>query len=400
MTLQTASRIAVVVKRETTTGTAATASGATTMRIIDSPGLALRRAQIQSVEKRADGNMSMPRSGYKSVDGSHTMEATVGGAIDIVLEAILRSTWVTATNIAFASVTSVTFGSNEVVANAGDWVGGQGVRVGDIFFASNYSTSGNNGVNARVIAVTSLTISVPAGTFTAGSSDATGTLTFLKKLKQGSTPVRYSHTIEQNDTDIDLSELFLGCRAVKVDIDMQPGQPVTFAVSWLGMDRTALATGTSPWFTSPSVTTGLALIPEDSSVLLDGVAVATYTGLRLSLEITANGQPVIGSLVTPDIFDNDLKVTGQLTGLRSDFANLTKYDAETEFSIGVRLEEPGSTPKSCLGIWVPRAKIANLSAQAGGGDGAKIETLDLVIAPKVAATGFDGTVLTFHSSAA
>jgi hypothetical protein len=45
-------------------------------------------------------------------------------------------------------------------------------------------------------------------------------------------------------------------------------------------------------------------------------------------------------------------------------------------------------------------KISGLSADVGGGDGAKIETLNLMVGPKAAATGYDATIATFSSSGA
>src|SRR3990172_4963717 len=368
MAFQTANNILVAIKRETVTGVAATATSAVRVRVTDSPGLALTRAVVQSNEKRADGLKTMGRLGYKGVSGSYNAGLSTGGAIDLLLEAIMRSTWSTVTAIGFASVTTVTVGTNEVVAAAGEWVGGQGIRVGDIFTLTGYSTASANAINARVVAVTSLTISVPDGTFaTAGAADAAGTLTRLKKVTSATTPTRYSHSIEQYDQDIDLSELFLGCRVIGVRLSFRPGEMATATFTFLGMGRTVLATGTSPYFDSPTLTTTLGLIADDSAIRMNGADIAKFTGFELDFQITAQGVPVIGSLVTPDIFDNDCMVSGQVTGLREDFANLTLYDAETEFEISILLEEPSGTPKECLSIFLPRVKISALSAPAGGG---------------------------------
>ena len=399
MALQTGANVLVALKRETTTGVAATAASATEVRYIDSPGLKLNRANILSAEKRADANRPMGRLGGKSVDGSFNMELTVGGAIDILVEAIMRSAWSTATVIGFASVTTVAIGTNTVTAAAGDWVGGQGLRVGDIFTLTGTTVSGNNNLRTPIVSLSSTVITVPAGTFTTLAATATGTLTRLKKVVNGTTPTRYSHTVEQYDRDIDLTELFLGCRAVRLSLSLKPGQPIQMGASFLGMDRTALATGTSPWFTSPSVTTGLAVVADDCQILKSGTAVTTFTGIDLTFDITAKGEPVIGSFVSPDIFDNDLAVSGSITGLRSDFANLTLYDAETEFEIQLVMTEVATAPKPCLALYLPRVKISGLEAQAGGGDGAKIETLQLMVGPKVAATGYDGTIASWSSSA-
>lgn len=398
MALQTGANVLVAIKRETTTGVAATAAGATEVRYIDSPGLKLDRANILSAEKRDDAVTPMGRLGGKMVNGILNLEGTIGGAVDIILEALMRGTWATATAIGFASVTTVAIGSNTLTTPAGDWYA-QGFRVGDIFTITGTSLSANHNLRTPIISMSTTVITVPASTFTTLAATATGTLTRLKKLVTPTTPTRYSHTVEQYDRDIDLSELFLGCRVIGVKLSLKPGQPVQLAVSFMGMDRTVLTTGTSPWFTSPSLTTGLALIADDCAVLKSGVVVSTFTGFDLEFTIAAKGEAVIGSFVSPDIFDNDLTVSGSITGLRSDFANLTSYDAETEFEIQLVLQELASAPKPCLALYLPRVKISGLSANAGGGDGAKIEQLQLMIGPKVAATGYDGTVASWASSA-
>lgn len=395
---QTAANILVAVRREATTGVAATQTGAVRIRITDSPGLQLTRAQVQSEEKRADGLQSLGRLGFKGVDGSYNVELSAGGATDLLLEALMRSTWATLTNIAFTDLTTVALGTNEVVATAGDWVATEGLRVGDIFTIANSPTAGNNDLNTPITAITSLTISVPSATFTIQAATATGTLTRRRKVVTATTPTRYTHTVEQYDQDIDLSETFLGCRVVGVSLSFKPGEMATAVFTFLGMDRTALATGTSPYFTSPALTTTLGLLADDSSIRYNGAAVTSFTGLDLNFEVTAQGEPVIGSLVTPDIFDNDMSVSGTITGTRADFANLTLYDAETEFEVSILLEEPSGTPAECLAIYLPVVKIAALSAPVGGGDGAKIETLELMVGPKTAATGFDGTIAVMSSS--
>ena len=401
MASQTAANVLVALKREATIGTApATVTDAARLRFIDSPGLVLNRAQIMSGEKRIDRLAPMGRLGGKSVTGSFNTEATVGGATDILLEAIARGAWATAVAIGFASVTSITTGTNTVMGS-GDWVS-QGIRVGDIFRLSGHSVAANNDKNLRVTAVSSGTITVPAGSLTLNATaDTSGTLTVLRKLVNPANPTRYSHAIEQYDADIDLSELFLGCRVTGVSLSFRPGANATIGYTFLGLDRTKLDTGTSPYYSNPSVTTGLALVADDSTILKDGVRVASFTGMDLNLQIAASGVPVIGSFVSPDIFDNDLTISGTITGLRSDFANLTLYDAETEFSLSVVLEEPvASGAKPCLALYLPRVKISGLSAPAGGGDGAKVETLQLMIGPRASATGHDATAIAFHTSAA
>jgi hypothetical protein len=399
MSYQTAANVLVALLAETTTGVAATATGANRLRITDSPGLSLARAQVRSNEKRSDGLAAPGRVGYKTVNGSFNTELTVGGSIDVLFEALMRSTWSASTNITFATMTTVAVGTNALVAAGGSWHT-QGFKVGDVLRVDGTGESAVDDINARLIAVTTLTLSLATGTYaTTVGAAATGTITRLGKLITATTPTKRTFSIEQYDTDIDLSELFLGNRAVGCRISARPGQMATATWSFLGLNRTALATGTSPFFTSPTLTTSLGLVADDSSIRYNGADVATFTGFDLDLQITANGQPVIGSSVGVDIFDNDLAVTGSITGLRSDFGNLTLYDAETEFSLSMLLHEPGALPQACLSIFLPVVKIAGLSAPVGGGDGAKVETLNLMVNPKATATGYDATIAVISSSA-
>ena len=397
MTIQTNSNVLVALRKEVTAGVTATVTSAFQVRIIGSPGLTLQRAPITSAELRADGSETMGRLGGKSVDGSFDTELTAGGAIDYLVEGLMRSAWVTSTSVAFSSLTSLAIGTNNVTATAGDWVGTQGIRVGDVFKLST-GVSANADLNKVVIAVTSLTITTTPASFTVAAATSTGTLTVLKKVKSAATPTRRSHTIEQYDEDTDLTELFLGCRVVGFKLSAKPNEEVKCSWMFKGMDRSILTTGTSPYFTSPSLTTGISMIADDASVLYNGALVTTFTGIDLDFTIAADAQSVLGSFVSPDIFDNILSVKGTITGLRSDFSNLTLYDAETEFAVNVLFQELASAPKPCFNVFLPRVKISALSAPVGGQTGPKIETLELMVGTKVAATGSDGTIATFSSS--
>lgn len=405
MANQTSSNILVALKRESTTGTApATVTGADQLRIIDSQGLRLNRATIISQEKRADGNVAMGRTGAVSVDGNYNSELTVGGAVDDLIESLMRSTWTAADSDAFAGVfTSIAIASNVFTASGGSFITAD-YRVGQIIYLTAAEDTENNNKNLIVTAVTASTMTVISAdgvALTDNAADTAGTFNRLKVLVTNTTsPTRRSYSVEQNDTDIDLSELFLGCRVVGLRLSFRPGQHAQATYTFQGMDRTALTTGTSPFYDTPSVTTGLSLIADDSSITYNGATVATFTGFDLNFQITAQGEPVIGSLVSPDIFDNDLSVSGSITGIRQDFSNLTLFDAETEFAVSIVLSEPNTTPPSAMAFYINRCKLSGLSAPVGGGDGAKIETLEIMAGPATAATGEDATVAVISSSGA
>ena len=408
MAIQTSANVlcALAVEAAGTPGTAALAGAADAklLRIIDSPGLTLNRGQIKSAEKRDDGLETLGRLGGKSVTGSYNTEVTVGGAQDVLYEALMRSTWVAAfaavTCDAGAVYTSIQATAVNVLtlAGTGSFIT-QGVKKGDLVKVTAVVTNLNKIGMVQAVAANTLTF---YGTpFALEGADNNAVVTVLKKVKAATTPTRRSFTFEQYDQDIDLSELFLGCRAVQLDLSFKPNAHATATWSLLGMDRTVLAVGTSPWFTlPPAATTGLALVADDSTICKNGVAVANFTGFDLKFTIAAAGLPVIGSVTSPDIFDNDMTVEGTITAPRSDFADLTAFDAETEFEVGIFLHEPGALPQGCVSFFLPRVKIGGLSAPVGGGDGAKICTLNLMTGAAVAAATVDAGTCTISSSGA
>lgn len=398
---QTASRVIAALRRESVFGTPPGDTGASRIRHIPSQGLVYNRAPLISQEKRTDANQATSRLDAASVNGSYVMEATVGGAVDLLLESLLRSTWTAAVAITQAAMTSITTTTTTIVAAGGSWIT-QGVRVGDIVRLTDHATAANNNISLRVTGVTASTLTFAGTPLTLNATpDTSFTLTILKKVVTDPTgPTDYSYTVDQYDQDIDLSEQFVGVRNTRMSLAIRPRAFSQMTHDFLGQNRNLLATGASPYFTSPAVTTGASMAAADASVYYNGSFVTTFTGLELQFGITAAGEPVIGARTTPSIYTNNLAITGRMTGIRQDFANLTLFDDETEFQVGFQLTEPGTAPVGSLAFWLPRVKILGAQAPLGGGDGAKIETLDLDISPGVAGSDTDATNVIIQSTAA
>lgn len=399
MATQTGSNYVVNFKVEVTEGTAASGGASTgeRLRTLASPGLKLSRAPIQSAEKRNDANKSMMRLGGKSVAGSHNIELSVG-SFDTLLEALGRSTWVPAATTTFnngAALTSITVDSSSQLTFAGTTAPAAfGLRVGDVFRLASMSTAANNDVNCRVKTIAGSVVTLYGTPLTSQAADTACTLTIQKKLAQATTPTRRTFTVEQYLEDADVSEQFVGCRVVSLSLQFQPNSMVTATIGWVGLNRTALATGSSPYFTSPTEYTSINLVADDASITYNGSLVTTLTGWTVNFAIDASGQPVIGSLVAPGTYDNDLTVSGSCAGTISDFSDLTLFDAETEFEMSILLVEPdAAAPVNFLHFFFGRVKITDIDAPLGG-DAALIQTRTLAFGPKVAATGYDAGVFT------
>lgn len=398
MAFQTGKGVRVSAKVEGTFNTAPGDTGATQLRLTDSPGMSLTKAVINSAEVRSDGLSTIGRHGSRSAPGTYNGEISVG-TFDMFLEAAMRSTWVAAVAITQAAMTSITTTTSTIVAAAGSWIT-QGVRIGDIVRLTGHSTTANNDINLRVTAVTASTITV-AGTplVLNASADTTFTLTILKKLRNPTTPTKRTFWVEEYFQDIDQSQVFGGCRVVSMTISGTPDGMASISFGLLGASSDTLATGASPYYTSPSLTTSNPLVFADAKIYVNGADVTTATAFELTYSIAASTQPVIGADTSPDVFDNDATLSGSITLIREDLDNFDVFNNETEVSLSVLLEEPEAAPADCIGIFVPLVKFNDASASKGG-DGAMLETIPFMAGIKPTTTGFDSTLLTISTSAA
>lgn len=392
---QTGKNLIVAYKVEATLNAAPGATSGEQLRLAPSPGLTLRKQSIRSNEIRSDGLTTVPRHGSRDVAGSYAGELSVS-SWETILAAVARATITAASTIteADASLQSITFGTNTVSATttgAGGFVSA-GIRVGDVFRVTG-SGGANDSVNAQVMAVATHTVTVHDGAFTADASAATSfSLTIGRKISNGTTPIRRSYYIDEYNQDIDLSEVFGGCRFTGFEIRGSPNGMAEITVGAMGMSATALATGTSPYYSSPTQYTTDPLAFSDAIISVAGSKVAVATAFSLSCQLTAETLPVIGSDVTPDVFDNELRVSGSISVLREDLANLTSFADEDEIELAVLLQDAGDAPKGYMGIFVPKIKFMGLDAPLGS-NSALVETIPFEAGFRASATGYDQTLL-------
>lgn len=405
MANQTGHNILVAYKAEGTFNVAATGAGATVFRPNAGGSLKLARALIKPNEIRADGKTPMGRLGSKSVSGSYQADLS-NGTFDPLFEAVFRSTYVAAVAITQATMTSITTQAgppSTITAAAGSWLT-QGVRVGDVVRLSGHSTAANNAKNLRVIAVTALIITVAEALITDAVADATFTLTIQKKLIQGASPTRRSFTFEEYNADLDLSKIATGCRVSSLKFTGQPDQMAIVEFGVVGADLTPLATGTSPTFTSPTLTSTVGLTWLDATIragalLSSGTDRTNLTAFELTLDMSAKGLPVIGSNVTPDVFENNLEMSGSISMTLQDFTEFTNFTSETEFEFMALLVEPEAEPKDNISLFIARCKYNSFDDQIGQ-DGAKIVTLAFIVGTKGAGVaGYDDSMMTLTTSA-
>ncbi len=398
-TMQTGKNTRVTYKAETTIGVAVTGTGGYEFRKNAGGGLQLSRATINPNEVRADGKTTMGRLGSKSVAGTLAADLSLG-TFDTLMEAVVRGTWSTATTIteATASLTSITTDANTISATDGSWLTA-GIRVGDVFRLTNFSTTANNNRNLRVSGVSTLTLTVVETLTTNAVADTSFTVTRAKKLIQPTTPVRRSFTFDEYNIDIDLSKQSSGCRISSMKITGQPDGMAIVEFGIVGMDQTNIASGSSPTMTSATLTTSTPLTWVDASIKVGSGDRTNLTAFEITYDLSAATLPVIGSSTSPDVFENNAKISGSLSYALADFTDYAAFIAETEFEFHALLVEPESEPKDFISFFLPRLKYTGFNDPQGN-DGAKIATSPFMSGTKGTATGYDDTMISISTSAA
>jgi hypothetical protein len=227
----------------------------------------------------------------------------------------------------------------------------------------------------------------------------------MKKLKNPATPTRRTFYVEEYNVDIDMSEVYGGCRWISMKVSGTPDGMAMIELGVLGASCTPLGVGASPFYTSPTLTTTMALVFADATISWGGAdaGATTFspTAFDFTYQINAKTEPVIGSTTSPDVYDNDATLAGSISMLRKDLTHVTALMAETEFECHILLTEPGSEPKACIAFYIPRCKFTKVDAPLGG-DGAMTESMPFMCGKKegYSSTGYDETLLTISTSAA
>jgi len=402
---QIASNFYVNQKVEATYNTAPGATGATRLRIIDSPGFDLEMALLKSSERRGDMLDTMARMGSRRAPGTFNAEMIVG-AHDLTYEALWRATFVPAVAITVdggAALTSFTVNSTSTFTLAGTTTPiVAGFRVGDVGRFTNMSTAANNNINIRIKSIVGGLVTVHGTPLTVQSADTAATFTIAKKLSNPTTPVERTFYIDQYYRGSDVSAVIGGAKWVGWDLSGEPDGLNKSVFTALAASVTELASASSPYFTSETVPTGDPLVFADASISLGGTDIVNVTAFNLKYQIVANTQGVNGSSTSPSIYANKASLEGSLSMTMNDLAKLTAYRAETEFELHVMFVEPESEPKDFIAIFVPRIKLTRGGLPQLGGDGAAIIQLPFTCGVKegAAATGYDTTLFNLLTSAA
>ncbi len=361
-------------KSESTFGTVPSASGAQSLRRVQST-LDLSKDTYQSNEIRADQQVADMRHGVRRVTGQITGELSPATYKDFFAQ-ILRRDFTALSAISGVSVTIAGTGPYTVTRASGSFLT-DGLKAGDVIRITAGSVNAAN-LNKNLL-ITGLTATVLTVIVLNGSSliaegpiaSCTVTLAGKKTFVPASAQTDRSFSIEHWFSDLGKSEVFSGCKASKIAIQMPPTGMVTVAVDITGQNVTTAA---SQYFTSPtSASTSGCLASVNGVLRVGGTAVATLTGLSLDVNSNFTGDPVVGANTVPFLYPGRILVSGQATAY---FDSTTLRDAfldETELDLLAVFTASSDKDAKFVSFVLPRIKLGG--ASKNDGEGGIIQTL-------------------------
>ena len=367
MTIATGIAKQVRYKVESTFNTAPGASGAQSLRRVES-GINIDKDTYQSNELRTDYQISDYRHGTRKTGGSIKGELSPKTYSDFI-GASLRRDFAAVTAITGASITIAGAGPYTVTRAAGSFLT-DGVKAGDVVRLTVGSLNAANiNKNLYVVSLTAtvLTVIVLNGVAMVAEGPIAST-TVTVQGKKTYTPTTghtdRSYAIEHWFSDAVLSELYTGCKISSLDIALPATGMATIDVGVMGAG--GITTAGSAYYTSPTAATTTGITAAVNGALyVAGVAVAICTGLSIKVDGGYSGEPVVGSNVMPNIFPGRVNVTGQFTAY---FDGATFRDAflnETELALSCVLTCDNTATSDFLAINMPRIKLGSASRSDG-----------------------------------
>ncbi|WP_199085466.1 phage tail tube protein [Bosea sp. ASV33] len=396
MAYQSGRNILVAYKPETNFGVLPDGASGSKVFRPNSGGINLTKEPIRSNEVRRDGQITRGRHGSRSVAGQYVADLSLGSYDDFI-EAAFRGTFDAPLALAGLSVAADSAGKT-FTRSTGSWIT-DGVRIGDVGRFGGFTAGGvdNNGRNVRVVGLTATVMTV-ADAVTTVAQQTNITFARPKKLIMGTTP--RSFAIEEREIDIDGSEVFLGNRVGSMQLQMSPNGMAQLTFGIVGRDMQAMTGAQSPYFTAPVATTSIGMTAVEALIRLGSEDILEVTSLNLNINLNAAGVPVVGSVVTPDVFTNQATVEGSITALKKDISRVQQFLNEDQLSLHLLFTENEGEPKDFCSFFVGNLTLASMAKSELGADGGRTQQINLLIGKDERGGAYSDSTVVYQTSAA
>lgn len=407
MVYQSNSNALIAYKKQAALGTPAIVTGGSVLRIAGGNGIKLAKAAIASAEVRNDGMSTRGRHGTQAITAAYNAELSLGSH-DPIIEALMRSTWDSSAFVKTqVDFTSLTTGANTIIMASGSPIA-MGFKVGDIIRLTGMNATGNNSRNLRIVGLSATTITVAETLTVDAVADTSCSITRPgKRLVNPSVLVKSYFSMEEYEGDLDQSTQIQDFVWGGLKFSMGTNGLVMAAPSGAGTGQVAaLAAGApSPYFTTPTSTTGAPQSVVDATIRLNGVDLVELSSLDINLDIQPSAPAVFGSgaiKYSPDVFTGPLQVALNMTMLRKSLAIFSDFVAETQYSLHVLCVDNMSEPKDFTNIVVPNFTLGGVDASAlskqGGGRTQALSIPAALVGIDTSATG-NNSMISFQTTA-
>lgn len=366
--------------------------------------LSLNKDTYQSAETRKDRQISDFRHGTRRVQGDVSGELSPG-TYEAFIEAWCRGTWTSTTAItevtAAMSSASLSISSNVITASGGSFISA-GLKIGDMIRLGSGFLSGNQAKNLRITALTATAITVTGATLT----DETGPINTYtisvpgkKVIVPASGHVDRSFTFEISYPDVDMSELFTGCRVGRQQFGLPASGMATYLVGLAGKDMDVLSGASAPYFTgtvTDPTSTGI-LAAVNGALIVGGTQVAVVTGLELTMDLSPQSDAVVGANTVPAIFTGRANITGNMTALLENSTFVNNFIDEDEISLMIQMNVDSSANSDFFSIVLPRIKLGSATVQRQGEGGIPV-SFSFQALKKPTTSGWDATTVIFQDA--
>ena len=359
----------VAIKKESTYGTLAGATGGRLLRRVTS-SFNLTKEAYQSDEIRTDYQMSDFRHGVRSADGSVSGELSPGSYSDLFAAALARA--FAAPGAGTGTGTAATFtASATVLTRASGSFLTDGFKIGDVIriSAGTGMVAGDLNKNLLITAVTALTMNfvvLNGSGFTTTSVTALGAMAVIGKKtyvpQTGHTSD--SFTVEEWYSDISQSEVYTGCKVNTIGISIPSTGMATVDFGFMGKDLNT--TGITQYFTTPTALGSSGVFAGVNGVVIfNGTQVAVVTDASVNINRNISNATVLGSNSITESFDGRALIDGSLSLYFTDAVARDAFKNETEVSVIFTLTTNNTATADFMSITLPRIKVNSFTKDDG-----------------------------------
>ena len=399
----------LALKAQSALGAIASGAGANLLPFV-SGAPKLSKSAISSMQVRGDGLPSKGRHGLQAFSAAYKAELQ-NNNYDALLAAFMRTTASAGVAItqATGAMSSATMSiSGSVITFSAGSVITAGIKYFDVLRFTVGAAAGDLNRNLRVVGLTATTITVAETLTTVAGPVATYSFSVaghkIINPASGSLVSTY-FTLEEYETDIDLSTVYQDVRIGKFAIGGQPNGMVSCDLDFIGTGQAiAENSAASPYFTTPALASASAVPYSviDATLRLGSTDVASLTSFSLSLDCGLQAPAVVGAKYSPDVFAGVMKASLNLTMLRSDLQQFSDFLAETTYNFSALLQVPGTAPLTFLSINVPFFSLGSVDPsdlkRDGGPRTQTVNVPDALIGVDTRGGAYDQTLVSFQYS--